>query len=103
MHLLLLGLGPPTALASTILTGEPEDYFGGAVSAAGDVDGDGYADVVVGADGFDAYTGRIYVFMGSSAGVSVSAARMVVGPSVGSIFGYDVAGRGTSTETATPT
>lgn len=58
------------------LTGEPEydeivigfyDQFGSAVSGAGDVNGDGYDDLIVGADQNDAkryYSGRAYIYFG---------------------------------------
>lgn len=48
--------------ASTVLTAESTgSSFGYAVST-GDFNGDGYADVVVTADQYNSYTGRVYVF-----------------------------------------
>jgi hypothetical protein len=45
-------------------------YFGGSVGTAGDVDGDGYSDVIVGARGYDPVAwpnaGRAYVYYGNS-------------------------------------
>ena len=42
------------------------DYSGSSVSAVGDINGDGYADVVIGADGYPsgAYKGRSYMVFG---------------------------------------
>ncbi|MCK4303974.1 MAG: FG-GAP repeat protein [Candidatus Eisenbacteria sp.] len=54
--------------ADLVLTGENEgDWFGYAVSSAGDFDGDGYGDVIVGAKEAGLYEGRpgrAYVFYG---------------------------------------
>lgn len=56
--------------ADVILTGEAsQDYFGTAVAAAGDVNGDGYSDVIVGAPYNDAAgtnAGRAYVYYGGN-------------------------------------
>ena len=52
-------------------SGQANAAFGLAVGTAGDVDGDGYADVVVAAplfDGAGADEGRAYVYLGSAAG-----------------------------------
>ena len=62
--------GGPAAddVADWVLTGEePGDIFGTSVSAAGDVNGDGFGDVIVGAylaDVIWADTGKAYVFYG---------------------------------------
>ena len=44
--------------------------FGYSVATAGDVNGDGYSDVIIGAPGWNS-TGKVYVFHGSSSGLSV--------------------------------
>ncbi|MCP4306824.1 MAG: hypothetical protein GY788_18500 [bacterium] len=49
------------------ITGETGDEAGGSVSGAGDVNGDGIDDLIVGADGSNNYTGAAYVVFGSSA------------------------------------
>ena len=58
-------IDPMLTTPSTTLTGEAaDDYFGYSVATAGDVNGDGYADVVVGAYAYSGYTGRAYVLSG---------------------------------------
>lgn len=56
--------------ADLVLTGEgADDYFGGSVSTAGDVNGDGYADLIVGAEGNEdggSSAGRAYVYYGGT-------------------------------------
>lgn len=54
--------------ADVILEGSSSfEFFGYSVSKAGDVNADGYADVIVGAPGFSSNTGRAFVFFGSAA------------------------------------
>ena len=64
--------------------GAAGDLFGGAVSAAGDVDGDGYDDVVVGARGDDdvaSGSGAVYVYYGIATGIDPSRESKLVWPS----------------------
>ena len=50
-----------------IIQGDAEfDYLGTSVAAAGDVNGDGYADLIVGAPGSDSNTGEAYVIWGQA-------------------------------------
>jgi len=70
-------------------------YFGNSVSTAGDVNGDGYADVIVGAsmDG-GVPLGRAYVYLGSASGLSSSPAWIAQGDQAGTSFGYSVSTAG---------
>ncbi|RMF18137.1 MAG: hypothetical protein D6761_03215 [Candidatus Dadabacteria bacterium] len=68
------------------------DQFGFAVAGAGDVDGDGYADVIVGATQHNA--GRTYVYSGSATGLSSAAPAIREGEVAGDQFGFAVAGAG---------
>ena len=70
-------------------------YFGSSVTAAGDVNGDGYVDVAIGAPGELTDTGRVYVYLGSATGLVVPASVVLTGPGgpMGS-FGSSVAGAG---------
>jgi hypothetical protein len=61
----------------TAENGQAGSQFGQSVSTAGDVNGDGYADVVIGSFAFDngqTNEGRIYVYHGSSSGLSTTPA-----------------------------
>jgi hypothetical protein len=64
------GLGSPTSLVGS---GDSQGAFGWRV-AAGDFDGDGYGDVVVGATGEANQLGRLYLFRGSPQGIRSSPA-----------------------------
>ncbi|NOT31211.1 MAG: hypothetical protein HOP15_12255 [Planctomycetes bacterium] len=55
-----------------VVTGGEEEFLGMAVSAAGDVNGDGYGDVVV-ASGYNPY-GRVYLYLGAPTGLSAAPA-----------------------------
>jgi len=72
-----------------------EGQFGAAVACAGDVNGDGFPDLAVGARNFEETHGRAYVFLGSAAGLRDEA--VIVLPSrdgFGSEFSATVAGLG---------
>lgn len=74
--------------------------LGLAVSRAGDVNGDGYADVIVGASWHDAGAGifgnrgRAYVYLGSSGGLATTPAWVASGDEDGAAFGCAVSGAG---------
>ena len=81
------------AVPDLTLTGAAAgDYFGGSVGAAGDVNGDGYADVIVGAGQNDAggsNAGRAYVYFGGP-GMDAVADVTLTGAAAGDIFGFAV-------------
>jgi hypothetical protein len=57
-----------SATAGWTAVGEAEsNNFGGSVASAGDVNGDGYADLAVGANGYNDSMGKAYVYHGSAA------------------------------------
>ena len=80
-----------------VLTGEAAgDLFGVAVGCAGDVNRDGYSDVIVGAhenDARGANAGRAYIFFGGPTADS-KADVVLTGEAAGDAFGYAVAGAG---------
>ncbi|MBI5515040.1 MAG: FG-GAP repeat protein [Deltaproteobacteria bacterium] len=74
------------------------DFLGNAVSGAGDFNGDGYADVVVGAPKASpmgrSEAGSVRVFLGSPFGVAGSPQIVLDGTSPGDEFGRSIAGTG---------
>jgi len=68
-----------------------------AVASAGDVNGDGYDDVIVGANGYDndqIDEGMAFVFYGSSSGLSSNADWIAEGNQTNCLFGYSVSTAG---------
>lgn len=77
-----------------ILTGEAAtNEFGISVSSAGDVNADGYDDVIVGAHRYNSYTGRAYIYFGG-ASMNNTADITMTGESVSINFGYSVSTAG---------
>jgi hypothetical protein len=76
-------------------TGENNnDHFGYRVFIAGDVNGDGYSDVVIGANGFSNYKGKVYAYYGSSTGLSTSPNWTATGESNSDMLGYSISTAG---------
>jgi hypothetical protein len=73
-------------------------FYGNSVASAGDVNGDGYDDVIVGAYYYNlkkADVGRAYLYLGSSSGLDTSAAWSSSGDEQeSSFYGYSVASAG---------
>jgi hypothetical protein len=87
-------LPPPCRLLIAPVGGADYDRFGGSVAGAGDVNGDGYADVVVGAYEAVYNEGRAYVFYGGPGADDVPDLTLSGSGIVGSAFGARVAGVG---------
>ncbi len=77
--------------------GQAGAYFGHCVSTAGDVNGDGFDDVLVGASGFDSTKidgGAAWLYLGSAGGLSRTACWTAGGALEGAGFGRSLAGAG---------
>jgi hypothetical protein len=71
--------------------------FGEIVATAGDVNGDGFSDVIVGAPCYDAgqsEEGRVFVYHGTASGPSATANWTAESDQAGAYFGYSVATAG---------
>ena len=84
------------ATPSVTLSGdEARARFGYSVAGAGDVDGDGFDDVLIGAYSASpnglASAGVARLFRGSATGLSPIASRVIEGTALGECFGYSVA------------
>jgi FG-GAP repeat/FG-GAP-like repeat len=93
--------GVPATAATTLQSNQVSPDFGCSVAGAGDVNGDGYSDVVIGAQYYDAGSGEVgaaFVFTGSATGIVsagvAGAAATLVGTQLSSGFGRSVAGAG---------
>ncbi len=92
--------GLPSAPNVTLTGFSAGSQFGGSVAPAGDVDGDGYADVIVGAPmGVDPTSplpgeGRVYVYRGGPGGLSTTPMWSASGGQADAHLGSSVAGAG---------
>jgi hypothetical protein len=88
-------LGLSTSHAQSLEINVNDAFFGQAVAAAGDVNGDGFDDVIVGAPGYGASSeGAAFLFLGSPWGLDTTYAWSYLGDAVQARFGSSVAGAG---------
>lgn len=76
---------------------QADSRFGHTVSTAGDVNGDGYADIAIGAYYFDnglSNEGAVYIHMGNQSGINMVADKVIEGEQFGAEFGWAVASAG---------
>ncbi len=89
------GIGAAPGLV--LQTDSPEAFFGSAVSGAGDINSDGYPDVIIGAMYYSENVlnaGAAMIFLGSPTGLTGDAAEVLKGNQLGSLFGGSLAGGG---------
>ncbi len=83
------GVSMNTGIDITLYTGISYDQFGQSVSDAGDIDGDGYAEVIIGAPGHSSNTGRAYIYSAHVGYIAV-----LQGESSDHNFGISISGAG---------
>ena len=84
-------------LAWSIENNQSESYLGYCVSSAGDVNGDGYGDVIIGVpyyDGGEDNEGRAILFLGSADGLSTTPDWLIESNQVGAKMGHSVSSAG---------
>ena len=89
--------GPPTTPSWIAESNVASMGFGTSVSTAGDVNNDGYADVIIGTrycDNGQTDEGCVYVYMGSATGLKPTPAWVVDGDITKAGFGFNVDGAG---------
>jgi len=84
--------GLEDGLKRTITSRTGGDWFGHAVAGVGDVNGDGYDDMAVGAPDSDSERGKLYIYQGGPAGLSSSPFNVISGRSQGDRFGHTISG-----------
>lgn len=87
--------GLVTTPSRTLESNQAYTSFGYSVATAGDVNGDGYSDVIIGAPYYDGLRltdeGMVYVYLGSSTGLSATPSWTKESSQAYSRFGYSVA------------
>jgi hypothetical protein len=89
--------GINTNAAAIVESNQANAFMGYSVSGAGDVNGDGYSDIIVGAYQYDNVQnneGAAFVYHGSATGINTNAASMVESNQATALMGYSVAGAG---------
>ena len=87
-----------TSSYDALLSGEQtNEYFGTSVAVAGDVNGDGYSDVIIGAPDYDNgqnQEGAVFLFLGGISGISQTPSYHWEGEVAGAQFGNTLSGAG---------
>jgi hypothetical protein len=80
--------------SDTIESNQDAAFMGNSVASAGDVNGDGYSDVIVGAYRFDngeQNEGAAFMYHGSPSGINISAISVIEGNQIEALLGISVA------------
>ncbi|MFY1832161.1 FG-GAP-like repeat-containing protein [Myxococcus fulvus] len=91
------GIGESASWTQLPPLGWSSDMFGATVAAVGDVDGDGFGDLIAGSDWYDGDSlakGAVLLFRGSATGLAQSSSWRATGVTFEDYFGAAVAGLG---------
>jgi hypothetical protein len=89
--------GLKTVASSVMEPDQANAHFGYSVRGAGDVNGDGYSDVIVGSPLYDKGEqdeGLVFIYHGSALGVNINAATVIEQNQAGAYLGWSVSGAG---------
>ncbi len=89
--------GPRTQAGWVTESNQTSAHYGGSLACVGDVNGDGYSDVLVGASGFDngqVDEGAVFLYLGSHQGLSAVFSWYAEGNQAGAALGVSIAGAG---------
>src|SRR5262249_25248767 len=81
--------GPPAAPSWMAESNQTGARFGTAAATAGDINGDGYDDLLIGAPLYDdtlTDQGALFVYLGSASGLATSPSTVIEGTEPGSLF-----------------
>jgi hypothetical protein len=98
VHLFYGSVSGLSTIAGWTATGDlAKEGFGESVACAGDVNGDGYSDVIIGAPGYangETDEGGAYLYYGSATGLQSTPAIILGSNQAGARMGWNVAGAG---------
>ncbi|HJQ99462.1 MAG TPA: FG-GAP-like repeat-containing protein [Candidatus Polarisedimenticolaceae bacterium] len=86
--------GPPTAFSRAFESNQANAHFGSSVSAAGDLNGDGFDDFAIGARAYDdgqMDEGAVFVYTGSATAANIVRATTLEADQAGANFGWALA------------
>ena len=90
--------GSPSGLREQpdqMIVGTEKDMrFGSDVDSVGDINDDGYSDIIIGAEGWNGDTGMVGIFLGGFDGLTEDPVWVWIGENQGDRFGHAVTGAG---------
>lgn len=85
---------PNTTADRTLESNLANVYFGNALASAGDVNADGYDDIIIASVKYNSFQGRVYGYYGSATGIGTISDWGIIPSATGARFGESVSGAG---------